>query len=43
MIKKMLLAVIVTVLVFLLAGCQTVHGLGEDVKWLGEKTAEAAD
>jgi len=43
MIKKMLLAVIITVLVFLLAGCQTVQGVGGDIKWMGEKGAEVLE
>ena len=39
MIKKMLLALILIVSVFL-AGCQMVQGLGGDIKWMGDKGAD---
>ena len=40
MIKKALLLVALVILVFSLIGCQTVQGLGGDIKWTGEKAAE---
>lgn len=40
MIKKVLLIVAFVILMFSLTGCQTVQGLGEDIKWTGEKGAE---
>ena len=40
MIKKVLLVVALVVLLFSLIGCQTVQGLGGDIKWTGEKGAE---
>ena len=40
MVKKALLLVALVVLVFSLIGCQTVQGLGGDIKWTGEKGAE---
>jgi len=40
MVKKALLLVALVILVFSLIGCQTVQGLGGDIKWTGEKGAE---
>ena len=40
MVRKMLLAVVLIVVMFLLIGCQAVQGLGDDIKWTGEKGAE---
>jgi len=40
MIKKVLLAAVLFVLCFTLIGCQTVAGLGGDIKWTAESTAE---
>jgi predicted small secreted protein len=40
MVKRMLLVVALIVLLFTLLGCQTVQGLGGDIKWTGEKGAE---
>ncbi len=40
MIKKILLVVALIFTVFLLVSCQTVQGLGGDIQWLGNKTAE---
>lgn len=39
MAKKVLVLTLLLV-VFVFAGCQTVQGLGEDIKWTGEKGAE---
>lgn len=40
MVRKVLLLVVLIVVVFSFIGCQTVQGLGEDIKWTGEKGAE---
>jgi len=40
MVKKILLLVALIVVMFSLIGCQTVQGLGGDIKWTGEKGAE---
>ena len=40
MVKKVLLGFALIVVVFSLMGCQTVQGLGGDIQWTGEKTAE---
>jgi predicted small secreted protein len=40
MARKVLLLVILIVTVFAIIGCQTVQGIGEDIKWTGEKGAE---
>ena len=40
MVKKILLAVALIVMVFSLVSCQTVQGLGSDIKWTGEAGAE---
>lgn len=40
MVRKVLLVIALIVVSFSLIGCQTVQGLGEDIKWTGEKGAE---
>lgn len=40
MVKKVLLVFALIVVLFSLLGCQTVQGLGEDIKWTGERGAE---
>ena len=40
MVRKVLLVIVLIVVSFSLIGCQTVQGLGEDIKWTGEKGAE---
>ena len=40
MVKKVLLVVALIVLMFSLISCQTVQGVGGDIKWTGEKAAE---
>lgn len=37
---KKVIVLILLLVIFALTGCQTVQGLGEDVKWTGEKGAE---
>jgi predicted small secreted protein len=43
MVRKVLLLVVLIVVVFSFIGCQTVQGLGEDIKWTGEKGAEVVN
>ena len=40
MIRKVLLLVALIVVTFSLIGCQTTKGVGEDIKWVGEKGAQ---
>jgi len=40
MIKKAFFILVLVVLISLLIDCQTVQGLGGDIKWTGEKGAE---
>jgi predicted small secreted protein len=40
MAKKIILCIILIILSFSLISCQTVQGLGGDIKWTGEKGAE---
>jgi predicted small secreted protein len=43
MIRKVLLVIAMIISVYYVVGCRTVQGFGEDIEWLGEKIAEAAD
>ena len=43
MLKKTLLVIALIVVVFSSVSCQTVQGLGEDIKWTGEKGAEVLE
>ncbi len=43
MIKKVVLVVVLIILAFSLISCQTVQGIGGDIKWTGEKAAEIVD
>jgi predicted small secreted protein len=40
MIRKVLLVLLLFVVMSSFISCQTVQGLGEDIKWTSEKTAE---
>ena len=40
MVKKAILVLILVVLSFSLISCQTVQGLGGDISWTAEKTAD---
>jgi predicted small secreted protein len=40
MAKKLLLLAALIIVIFVAVGCQTVQGLGGDIKWTGEKSAE---
>lgn len=39
MVKKLALLFLLAVISFSLISCQTVQGLGGDIKWTGEQTA----
>ncbi len=43
MVRKVFLVLALVVVVFSLIGCQTIQGLGEDIKWVGEKCSELVD
>jgi len=43
MLKKMLLAALLSILLFSLVGCQTVEGMGKDIEWVGDKLSNAAE
>ena len=43
MVRKAFLVVALVIIVFSLAGCHTVQGLGEDIKWIGEKGKEIVE
>ncbi len=40
MIKKTFLITLLIVTALMLFGCQTVQGIGGDIQWIGEKSAE---
>jgi len=40
MVKKLILVALLTVWTISLIGCQTVAGMGGDIKWSADKTAE---
>jgi predicted small secreted protein len=40
MAKKIILCVILIILGFSLIGCQTIEGVGGDIKWTAQKGAE---
>jgi predicted small secreted protein len=40
MAKRVFLLLTLIACILLLVGCQTVQGLGEDIRWTGEKGAE---
>jgi len=37
MLKKWISVVLLTAVVVCLSGCQTIQGVGEDIKWVGEQ------
>lgn len=43
MLKKLLLFALLAGLTISLIGCQTVQGIGGDIQWMGEATAEAME
>ena len=43
MLKKILLATVLTALLFALTGCQTFQGFGKDVEWVGEKISGSGE
>jgi len=40
MIKRIILGLILFILVFSLASCQTVQGIGQDITWVGKAGAD---
>ena len=40
MVKKLLLALVLVAFVWLLVGCNTVQGIGEDITWIGRKGSQ---
>ena len=40
MIKKLLLIIVLIAMAISIIGCQTVQGVGGDIKWTGQKSAE---
>jgi predicted small secreted protein len=40
MVKRIILGLALLFLVFFLASCQTVQGIGNDITWMGEAGAE---
>jgi len=40
--KKIILALILAAVCFVITGCQTMEGLGGDVKWTGEQIEAGA-
>ena len=43
MVRRVILVLALVGVVFSLVGCQTIQGLGEDIKWIGEKGSELVD
>jgi predicted small secreted protein len=43
MIKKITFTVLMALYIFILMGCNTLHGMGQDLKSVGESIEKAAD
>jgi len=43
MARKLFLLAALVFVVFFITGCQTIQGLGGDIKWTGERCAEMLD
>ncbi|NIM15853.1 MAG: entericidin [Candidatus Aminicenantes bacterium] len=43
MVRRVILVLALVGVVFSLVGCQTIQGLGQDIKWIGEKGSEIVD
>jgi len=43
MIRKVILLVALLAMVFCLASCRTVQGIGKDIQWIGEKGEQAIE
>jgi predicted small secreted protein len=43
MLKKILLAILLLASIWVISGCQTIAGLGEDITWTAENTANLLD
>ena len=42
MLKKILILCLLTAFLASLAGCNTIHGFGQDMEWVGEGLQEAS-
>jgi predicted small secreted protein len=40
MIRRIILGLVLFILVFSLASCQTVQGIGQDITWMGQAGAD---
>ncbi|MBM4146563.1 MAG: entericidin A/B family lipoprotein [Nitrospira sp.] len=43
MVKKLILAVLIIIYLTVLAGCHTIHGVGQDIESAGESIQKATD
>jgi len=43
MVRKVFFVMLLIVMLFSVASCQTVQGIGADIKWIGEKGEEAIE
>lgn len=43
MVRKAFVVVALVIIVFSLVGCHTLQGLGDDIKWIGEKGEEIVE
>jgi len=43
MIRKVLIVVFLVSMLFSLASCKTVQGIGKDIQWVGEKGEQAIE
>ena len=43
MLKKFLLVILLALFLLFLSNCQTVQGVGRDIQWTGQKSAEMLD
>ena len=43
MVKKIILGLALFILVFSLASCQTVQGIGHDITWMGQAGADVLE
>lgn len=43
MIKKILLALLLTGFIYCACGCQTLEGMGKDIDWVGQKMSDAVN
>ena len=43
MMRKVLIVAVLILMLFSLASCQTVQGIGKDIQWVGEKGEQAIE